>query len=118
MRQLANPATAAGGGHPGPDDEMIRLCGVYVAMCHHYNTVDMSETDGNAFYARMRDVEDAIDDLPPQTLAGVVAKAQTAIALAGQEPEDTGSWQSSPAGDWARDVVHDLARLFGTGGAA
>jgi hypothetical protein len=115
---LAAPITVEPASAQSPDAEMIRLCGVYVRLCNEYNTGQYSEAEGEAIHARMLEVEGSISDMPPRTLEGVLAKAQTAIDLAVQEPEERRDWGNSPAGGWAREVVLDLVRLYGAGGAA
>jgi opacity protein-like surface antigen len=99
---------------PNPDAELIHWCGVYVAACAAYNA-SSTDDDGGAdpMWDAIMAAEAEIDARPPQTLASVIKKARVAIQLLKQEPEERSDWGSLPAGSWAREVVLDLARLFG-----
>jgi hypothetical protein len=101
---------------PDPDAELARWCGVYVAACAAYNA-DASADDDNPLWDAIMEAEAEIDARPPVALSGVLAKAWMAIDIAGQEPEERSDWGSSAAGRWAREVVLDLARLYGEGRA-
>jgi hypothetical protein len=103
---------------PDPDAELAHWCGVYVAACAAYNASPSTDDDDeDPLWDAILAAEAEIDARPPVALPGVLAKARMAIALAGQEPEERDDWGSSPAGTWAREVVLDLARLFGEGAA-
>jgi hypothetical protein len=104
----ASPAAAVS----NPDADLAHWCRAYVAACAAYNT-DPSDDDDKPLWDAILQAEAEIDARPPQTLAGVVEKVQVAIQLVKQEPEERTDWGGSPAGSWAREVVLDLARLFG-----
>jgi hypothetical protein len=101
---------------PDPDADLAHWCRVYVTATAAYNA-DPSDDDDNPLWEAIQEAEAGIEARPPQTLAGVLAKAKMAIHLAKQEPGDRDDWGSSPAGTWAQEVVLDLARLAGEGGA-
>jgi hypothetical protein len=59
-------------------------------------------------YARARDL---ISEAKPQTMAGVLAKAEAANAEAMSSGEE--HWEGSVGAGWACNIVNDLLRLAG-----
>jgi hypothetical protein len=94
---------------PHPDADLIRICAEHVVNIEVYNrdggmgAIDDPDPLYDA-YARTRD---AIDQIKPVTLEGMVAKARAAKAEAAQ-PDGTEDFECSPAGDWAWDLLNDL----------
>jgi hypothetical protein len=105
---------------PDADAELIRLCDQHIANVRAYNrdggTGDGIGGDDDPLWQACEQTEAAIDVLPPQTIAGVVAKAKVARAEAREgSPEGGQLWDGGAAVPWARDVVNDLLRLFAEG---
>ncbi len=104
-------------GAAGSDADLIRLCEENLAAVKAFNrsTAEIdSNCDGSPLWDTYLRTQEAIVALPPQGLAGVVAKARLALGEAQEaNPFDEESWEHGPAGSWARDVVHDLLRLYG-----
>ncbi|MBU8539489.1 hypothetical protein [Falsiroseomonas tokyonensis] len=117
LRVLANPARPV---EPlsfdgGADAELVRRLGAYVEAARTYNTAPPDAFDGDddplwqALVAARTDAE----AIAPQTLAGIVAKAVTSVALAMQEPDGDSGWGDGPAGEIAHALVLDVLRLYG-----
>jgi hypothetical protein len=115
----AVPAAAIPTPAPDADAELIRLCERHIANIRAYNRgpdVAGIGCDDDPLWQACERTEAAIDALPPQTIAGVVAKAMVARAEAREASLDGGElWDGGAAVPWARDVVNDLLRLFGEG---
>ncbi len=106
------PATAGA----GPDAELVRLCGEYVAAVDAYNTDGgLLELKDDPLWQRIEVLKRRIRGLPTCTLAGVVAKARVAQALA-QQPHGA-DYCSSFTANWPEQVIRDLLRLHGEAAA-
>jgi hypothetical protein len=101
---------------PAPDAELIALCEQHIANVQAYNsdggTGQSIGGDDDPLWHACQRTEAAIDALPAQTLAGVVAKARLAKAAAlADAPDGAVEMWGGAAGSWAQDVVNDLIRI-------
>ena len=101
---------------PAADDaELIRLCAEQYTNIAAINADAADIEDDNPQWLALKAAEAAIDGLPPQTIAGVVAKARLAKLIALEEGEaevgDEENWDGTDAGSLARKVVNDLVRI-------
>ena len=99
-----------------PDADMIRTCQSLAGALSAYEACEgADEADAGDAYERLAT---AIDEVRPQTLDGMVAKAKAAIEHASQTPglDVTRGERSSVAEGWAWDLMHDLLRLHSGSG--
>ena len=107
-------AHAPGAAGAGPDAELIVLCGEYAAAVAAYNADGgLLELEDDPLWQAIVALRRRLDGLAACTLAGVVAKARVAQALA-QQPERE-DYCSSFTGDWPEQVTRDLLHLHGGG---
>lgn len=98
-----------------PDAALIRICAEHIVNYHAYNDHGgpMEPEDDPLWLAYDRTLE-AIIAAKPQTLAGMVAKAQVAKVEATDPEGDEAEKVISGMDDWfAWDLVNDLLRLHG-----
>ncbi len=109
----------AGRGQPAPhpDAALIELCRQHPLNMDAYNTspAEIEDADDNPFWIAYSETRDGIGDAQPATMAGILAKCRAAKAEAG--PDGDEDPDGTPAADWAWDIVNDLLRLYGGGGA-
>lgn len=96
-----------------PDAELIATCRQHVANLRAFTVRDDLGAEDDPFWAAYNDTKDVIRAAKPQTLAGMVAKAQAAKMEAATTLDGDEDYSSCPAGDWAWDLVNDLLRLSG-----
>ncbi|MFT8246611.1 hypothetical protein [Roseomonas sp. BN140053] len=113
LAAAALPAvTLAASAEASPDAELIRICAEHPAKLAALHAAPDSEPDdGPTWQAYERSCE-AINAAVPQTLAGMIAKAQAA------KVEQLGiGYTTNPEGTlaapWSWDLLHDLLRLAG-----
>ncbi len=110
---LAVAAPAVSAALPNPDAELIRVCAEHGENLRRYNleggTVPLDQDPLWAAYDRTRD---AIYDAEPQTMAGVLAKARTALVEA-TDLDGQFVTASCDGHSWALDLLLDLERLYG-----
>ena len=104
---LPHPVQAAPG---NPDAALIAACKLYPAVVAAEGAC---EGDGNPADLAHTEVCAIIDSTPPQTMAGVLAKARAASCnkQTWAELRDWGGWEE----DWAGEVAFDLLRLAKAG---
>jgi hypothetical protein len=101
---------------PDADAELIGLCSAHIAALRAYNRANdaLVELEDHPLWQACQRTEEAIEARPPQTLAGIVAKARLAAAEAREAYlDDEEQWDGGASTTWARQVVCDLLRLYG-----
>ncbi len=94
-----------------PDAELIAACDRYIRAMDAFEDDDSDlDFNVNPLCHAMEAAEEAAQDIPAQTMAGVIAKARVAVAM-GTSRDGTVRLGNSYAGEWPGDVVRDLLRL-------
>jgi hypothetical protein len=110
---VATPALA----DEHPDAELIALCAQHIVNMNAYNadrTPEQDVDENEALWAAYSETRDAISDAKPQTIAGMVAIAQAAMAEAGPDNQDADDRCFHGMDEhWSWNLVGDLLRLHG-----
>ncbi len=97
-----------------PDAALIALCTSHVRNLDAYNSHGgRLEPEDDPLWLAYSATRDAISEARPQTMRGMLAKAQAAKFEA-RIPEGGENPSGTPAEGWAWDLVQDLLRLEGT----
>ncbi|NKE47024.1 hypothetical protein HB662_19750 [Roseomonas frigidaquae] len=120
LLNLAAPAQPAALLDTAADAQLIERLGVYLAAVVTYNTApgDVFEAEEDPLWQAVQAASAAVKATPPRSLAGIVALARVAVALASHERSEDGGWSDRPAGDFAQALTLDLLRLYGAEAAA
>ncbi len=98
---------------PHPDAALIEACERHIKNFFAFNYDEGDDEDAHEALGQLYDESlDAVGELRPVTLAGIVAKAR-ATKVEGTHPDGSHDVGGTPAADWALDIINDLLRLFG-----